>query len=97
MTKAELIEKVHATSGTPKAIVERVLDGLRGVMETEFKDGGELSLPGVGKFSVKNQAERKGRNPKTGQSVSLDGKFVPHFKPGKELRDRVNEDEEDDS
>lgn len=37
---------------------------------------------------------RVGRNPKTGQSVSLEGKFVPHFKPGKELRDRVNEEDE---
>lgn len=50
--------------------------------------------PGVGSFSLHYRAPRVGRNPKTGQSVSLDGKFVPHFKPGKELRDRVNEEEE---
>lgn len=43
------------------------------------------------------RAPRVGRNPKTGQSVSLEGKFVPHFKPGKELRDRVNEDEHEEA
>ena len=90
MTKAELIEKVHATSGTPNAIVERVLDGLRGVMETEFKDGGELSLPGVGKFSVKNKAERKGRNPKTGAEITIPAGRRVTFSASKGLKDIVN-------
>ena len=90
MTKAELIEKVHATSGTPKAIVERVLDGLRGVMETEFKNGGEISLPGVGKFSVKNQAERKGRNPKTGAEITIPAGRRVAFSASKGLKDIVN-------
>ncbi|MFO6224299.1 HU family DNA-binding protein, partial [Pseudomonas aeruginosa] len=44
-------------------------------------------------LSLHYRAPRVGRNPKTGESVRLDGKFVPHFKPGKELRDRVNEPE----
>ena len=48
---------------------------------------------GFGSFSLHYRAPRVGRNPKTGESVRLDGKFVPHFKPGKELRDRVNEPE----
>lgn len=90
MTKAELVEKVHATSGTPKAIVERVLDGLRGVMETEFKDGGEVSLPGVGKFSVKNHAERKGRNPKTGAEITIPAGRRVAFSASKSLKDIVN-------
>lgn len=47
MTKAELIEKVHATSGESKSAVERVLDGLCGVMETEFKDGGSVACPAL--------------------------------------------------
>jgi len=51
-----------------------------------------IEIRGFGSFSLHYRAPRIGRNPKTGQSVSLDGKFVPHFKPGKELRDRVNED-----
>ena len=59
MTKAELIEKVHCTSGENKTVVERVLDGLCGVMETEFKDGGSVALPGIGKLYVKATKARK--------------------------------------
>src|SRR3546814_14486959 len=54
--------------------------------------GDRIEIRGFGSFSLHYRAPRVGRNPKTGQSVSLDGKFVPHFKPGKELRDRVNEE-----
>ncbi|MGC3474256.1 HU family DNA-binding protein, partial [Pseudomonas aeruginosa] len=50
-------------------------------------------IRGFGSFSLHYRAPRVGRNPKTGESVRLDGKFEPHFKPGKELRDRVNEPE----
>nr|DAD78583.1 MAG TPA: DNA binding protein [Myoviridae sp. ctA1z6] len=71
MTKAELIEKVHCTSGESKAVVERVLDGLCGVMETEFKDGGLVALPGIGKLYVKTTKARKGRNPRTGEALML--------------------------
>ena len=67
-----------------------MMDGLRGVMETEFKDGGELSLPGVGKFSVKNQAERKGRNPKTGAEITIPAGRRVAFSASKSLKDIVN-------
>ncbi|MNN77358.1 Integration host factor subunit beta [compost metagenome] len=53
--------------------------------------GDRIEIRGFGSFSLHYRAPRVGRNPKTGESVRLDGKFVPHFKPGKELRDRVNE------
>ena len=90
MTKAELIEMVHETSDVPKVVVERVLDGLRGVMESVFDDGGGISLPGVGKFSVKNQAERKGRNPKTGAEITIPAGRRVAFSASKSLKDIVN-------
>ena len=49
-----------------------------------------LEIRGFGSFSLHYRAPRTGRNPKTGDSVTLSGKYVPHFKPGKDLRDRVN-------
>jgi integration host factor subunit beta len=49
-----------------------------------------IEIRGFGSFSLHYRAPRKGRNPKTGDSVTLTGKYVPHFKPGKDLRDRVN-------
>lgn len=87
MTKAELIEKVHATSGENKAAVERVLDGLRGVMETEFKDGGSVALPGIGKFEVKTFKARKGRNPKTGKELTIPAGRRVAFSVAKNLKD----------
>lgn len=52
--------------------------------------GERIEIRGFGSFSLHFRSPRLGRNPKTGQKVELVGKFVPHFKPGKELRDRVN-------
>jgi integration host factor subunit beta len=49
-----------------------------------------IEIRGFGSFSLHYRAPRTGRNPKTGDSVTLSGKYVPHFKPGKDLRDRVN-------
>lgn len=87
MTKTELIAKVHATSGERKAAVERVLDGLRGVMETECKDGGDVMLPGIGKFVVKSFKARKGRNPKTGKELTIPAGRRVTFSVAKNLKD----------
>ncbi|OZO45671.1 integration host factor subunit beta, partial [Pseudomonas fluorescens] len=53
-------------------------------------DGERIEIRGFGSFSLHYRAPRVGRNPKTGESVSLPAKHVPHFKPGKELREQVN-------
>ena len=53
--------------------------------------GERIEIRGFGSFSLHYRAPRIGRNPKTGEQVALAGKYVPHFKPGKELRERVNE------
>ena len=52
--------------------------------------GERIEIRGFGSFSLHYRAPRTGRNPKTGDKVELEGKYVPHFKPGKELRDRAN-------
>ena len=59
-------------------------------MSNTLATGGRIEVRGFGSFSLHYRAPRIGRNPKTGESVGLSGKHVPHFKPGKELRDRVN-------
>lgn len=87
MTKAELIEKVHETSDVPKAVVERVLDGLCGVMETEFKDGGSVSFVGIGSFNVKKTKARKGRNPRTGEAITIPAGRRVAFTAAKGLKD----------
>ena len=65
-----------------KTIIESMIDSLR--------KGKRIEIRGFGSFSLHYRAPRVGRNPKTGESVELAGKYVPHFKPGKELRERVN-------
>jgi integration host factor subunit beta len=59
-------------------------------MSETLSTGNRIEIRGFGSFSLHYRAPRIGRNPKTGESVGLAGKYVPHFKPGKELRDRVN-------
>jgi integration host factor subunit beta len=59
-------------------------------MASTLAQGERIEIRGFGSFSLHYRAPRTGRNPKTGDKVDLEGKYVPHFKPGKELRDRAN-------
>ncbi|MDA1074590.1 MAG: integration host factor subunit beta [Proteobacteria bacterium] len=91
MTKSELIEKITAAqtqlSGKD---VELAVKTMLEQMSLTLASGERIEIRGFGSFSLHYRAPRIGRNPKTGESVGLAGKHVPHFKPGKELRDRVN-------
>ena len=91
MTKSELIERLAARQ-TQLSLkdVELVVKSLLEHMAQSLAQGERIEIRGFGSFSLHYRAPRIGRNPKTGQSVELEGKYVPHFKPGKELRDRVN-------
>ena len=92
LTKSELIERIadRQTQLSPKD-VELAVKTLIEEMADSLAGGGRIEIRGFGSFSLHFRAPRVGRNPKTGASVELHGKYVPHFKPGKELRERVNE------
>ena len=91
MTKSELIDRL-ASRQTQLSYkdVELVVKTILEQMAHTLSDGDRIEIRGFGSFSLHYRAPRVGRNPKTGASVSLEGKSVPHFKPGKELRERVN-------
>ena len=91
MTKAELIEAVADAAGVSKADAERTVGAFFDTVVSTTKGGGKVAWPGFGSFSTTNRPARTGRKPKTGEAVELSGKHVPHFKPGKEMRDRVND------
>ena len=92
MTKSELIEIIAAKQNQLSAKdVELAVKTLIEQMSETLAAGHRIEIRGFGSFSLHYRAPRIGRNPKTGESVGLAGKYVPHFKPGKELRDRVNE------
>jgi integration host factor subunit beta len=91
MTKSELIEKIVARQAQLSAKdVELAIKTMIEQMAATLAQGHRIEIRGFGSFSLHYRAPRIGRNPKTGESVGLAGKYVPHFKPGKELRDRVN-------
>lgn len=91
MTKSELIERIASVQTQLSAKdVELAVKMILDHMADALADGERIEIRGFGSFSLHYREARLGRNPKTGEKVELDGKFVPHFKPGKELRDRVN-------
>ncbi|MBX3705454.1 MAG: integration host factor subunit beta [Pseudomonadales bacterium] len=91
MTKSELIELIAAQqSQLSIKDVELAVKTIIEQMAETLAAGERIEIRGFGSFSLHYRAPRIGRNPKTGESVGLAGKYVPHFKPGKELRDRVN-------
>lgn len=93
MTKSELIENIsrRQTQLAPKD-VELSVKTIIEQMAQSLALGERIEIRGFGSFSLHYRPPRIGRNPKTGESVALEGKYVPHFKPGKELRDRVDFD-----
>ena len=64
-------------------------------MSDALAQGDRIEIRGFGSFSLHFRPPRQGRNPKTGETIALAGKYVPHFKPGKDLRERVNEPDDD--
>jgi len=91
MTKSELIEIIaRDQSHLAYKDVELAVKCILEQMSHALSSGERIEIRGFGSFSLHFRPARMGRNPKTGDAVALAGKHVPHFKPGKELRDRVN-------
>ncbi|MDG0968425.1 MAG: integration host factor subunit beta [Porticoccaceae bacterium] len=91
MTKSELIEKIASSQDQlPQKDVELAVRMILERMALTLSNNQRVEIRGFGSFSLHYRSARIGRNPKTGDAVDLRGKFVPYFKPGKELRVRVN-------
>ncbi|WP_415883573.1 integration host factor subunit beta [Neptuniibacter sp. SY11_33] len=92
MTKSELIEVlVDRHEQLSVKDIELSVKTMLDHMTESLSQGDRIEIRGFGSFSLHYRAPRTGRNPKTGESVALDAKYVPHFKPGKELREQVND------
>lgn len=92
MTKQELINAIQqASGGMSKANIETVLNELGSVALATLSKGEEVTLPLIGKLSVKTSAARTGRNPATGAEIQIPAKNKPHFSAAKALKDAVNE------
>lgn len=92
MTKSELIELLARRQPHLKTDdVDLAVRALLQMMGGALASGQRIEIRGFGSFSLHYRPPRTGRNPRTGETVSLPGRHVPHFKPGKELRERVSE------
>ena len=90
MNKSDLIDAIAGKSGLTKADAGRALDGFIQSVEDALKNGDSVALVGFGTFEVKERAERKGRNPQTGEEITIKSAKIPSFKAGKSLKDAVN-------
>ena len=93
MIRSELVLALAKENPDLKADeVEKVVDVFFDEITNRLADGGRVELRGFGAFSTRAREARQGRNPRTGETVAVPGKRVPYFKPGKEIRDRLNAD-----
>ena len=90
MNKSELITAIAEHANLTKADAGRALDSLTKIIETTLKASDSVALIGFGTFEVKERAERTGRNPQTGEVITIAASKTPTFKAGKNLKDAVN-------
>lgn len=90
MTKAEIVERVAQTTGFSKKdsveVVELLFDTMKGILES----GEKLKITGFGNFEVKQKADRLGRNPQTGEPITIEARKILTFKPSNMLKDAIN-------
>ena len=91
MTKADLVEEVVKVSSVSKKHAEIIVNTVFASIVDALHRDDKIELRGVGSFRVRRRRSRQGRNPKTGDHVEVPEKRIPYFKPGKELKDLINE------
>lgn len=92
MIKSELVHKISEQNPhLYQRDVENIVNAILDEVTTALTNGDRVELRGFGAFSVKNRAARNGRNPRTGDKVAVSEKYVPFFKTGKEMRERLND------
>lgn len=101
MTKSNLVEQVAGSTGHSKKEAEQLVDAVLSHIAGSLAKGEKIDLRGFGSFQVSSKAERQGRNPKTGEAITIPARKVAVFKPAKELATKVNgadaaEDSDDD-
>ncbi len=90
MQRSDLVEKIAGDAGISKAAADRALKSLLDSVTQALKKGDRVSLVGFGTFSVSRRSARTGRNPQTGETISIKASKAPKFSAGKSLKDAVN-------
>ncbi|MGB3845083.1 integration host factor subunit beta [Sphingopyxis sp. YF1] len=91
MIRSELVQKIASENSDLRLEeVEKIVDAFFDSIVDQLANGGRVELRGFGAFSTRSRDSRTGRNPRTGTAVAVQAKSVPYFKPGKEMRERLN-------
>ena len=90
LTKAQLADLLFEQIGLNKRESKDMIDAFFDLIAQSLVDGTDVKISGFGNFQIRTKAPRPGRNPRTGDSVFVEEKWVPFFKTGKELRERLN-------
>lgn len=91
MNKTELVEKVAEKTGKTKKEAGMIVDSFLQTISEALKNGDKVTLIGFGNFEVREYAARKGRNPQTGEEMFIEARKAPAFKPGKQLKEMINQ------
>ena len=91
LTKIEVVNMLNEQIGFPKIECIRIVESFFDIIKSELERGSPVMVSGFGKWTVKSKKERKGRNPKTGESIAIKARKVVTFKPSAVLRDAVND------
>ena len=90
MTKADLTERIHSTLGLSKKDSLEMLEAVFSIMKSTLESGEHLKISGFGTFEIKQKKDRRGRNPQTGETITIEARKVLSFKPSMLLRQAVN-------
>ena len=90
MTKAEIVEKIMAGTGLAKKDSAEMMETVFSIMKSTLEQGENLKLAGFGNFQVKQKNDRRGRNPQTGESITISSRRVVTFKPSALLKQSIN-------
>jgi len=90
MNKADLVSVLAERSGLYNKQATALLDDLADVVQAQLATGGEVTLPGIGKLAVTERAERTGRNPQTGEAITIPARKAPKFTPASRLKEAAN-------
>jgi DNA-binding protein HU-beta len=91
MNKAELVDRVAESTGKTKKEASQVVDVVLQTISQALQQGEKVTLIGFGNFEVRERQARTGRNPQTGEEIQIEASKVPSFKPGKQLKELVNQ------
>lgn len=90
MTKADIAERIQANTGMSKKESLEMLDGVFSIMKNTLEVGEKIKVSGFGNFEVKQKKDRKGRNPQTGDAITIEARRILSFKPSALLREAIN-------